>query len=196
MSDESKDANDLDESQATTDQTEDAPEDEEALFSVKYDLDSLMVEEASSLLGGGSTKNTGYLISATILLALIFYLTIGTPDNTIAVIGALLAAGFWTLGAKWRTVQLRRLHKCGLDPVISTKEQNRREVLVYGYTLALVDGTGAREEMPIASIKKIRTSDRICLLQLAGGRFVIIPHSAMSLTRYKGLVSYLEEKAS
>lgn len=167
----------------------------EPLYDVHYELDSSMCEEAASLLGGSSTKNVAYLASGCFLLVIIFILTMPDTNTNLAIVFAIVAALLWNLGSQWRKVMLRRLRKHGLDPVMSTKEANRREVEVYDSSLVERFADDSQTDRPLSTIAKVQTSERICLLRFQGGDLVIIPRSAMSLGRFNSMTSFLSEKA-
>lgn len=163
------------------------------LFSAKYKLDDAMLSEATGLMTYG--RDRVLLGGGIIIVAAACALFVANAGSLmlfliLAFIAVLFAS---SITSGWGNIQTNRLAKAGFVVSGATDEQLKRHVEFYDDH---VDSTafGHTEAYRYDEVEKLRIGQGVCLVHFEKERFVLIPLSVMSATRYRELGSFLKEK--
>ncbi len=163
---------------------------EKPRFEARYELTSLMTQEAASLLTPTGTTNPAYILVYVCLAALLLYALLGEVAGIelnvpVMLVLAFAIAGLLYVAQHWQDRMRRRLAEEGLDAVLMAEDERTFVVRVFDDRVE-VDGPRREQVFPLSTLTSARMGDLCTVLSFKGGT-VIVPKKSLSASRYHQL---------
>jgi len=171
-------------------------QEKKAKYTARYTLTALMVSDAATVYNEALLRNILIGVNVGIPILIIF-IVLHEPVNWIIVMILVgLSVGAASLMQNIHQFQLWRLSRKGLYAAPGFPEEELRiEVQVYEDGVD-VSGPGShRGSYKFSDLKKIYADEDILVMPF-GSDMVLVPRSAMSNSRYLGLLDFVENKTA
>lgn len=169
------------------------------LFEAKYELSTLMTQEAASLLTPTGTTNPAYILVYLCLGALLLYALagelVGFELNVPLMLALAIAIAALLYAAQhWQDRMRKKLAREGLDAAFLSKEDRAFEVDVFDDRVEEKSHRGTHS-YPLRDLKTARIGERACVLVFPKSD-VIVPKRALSASRYQRFCDFVRTATS
>ncbi len=171
---------------------------EKPLFEARYEMTSLLTQEAASLLTPTGTTNPAYILVYACLGALLIYALVGELADLelnvpIMLILAFAIAGLLYVAQHWQDRMRRRLADEGLDAAFIGEGDRNFEIDVFEDRVVERSHRGERT-YPLSTLRTARVGELLVVLQFADGT-VIVPKKSLSASRFNQLKDFVRAAA-
>ena len=171
---------------------------EKPLYEARYELTSLMTQEAASLITPTGTTNPAYILVYGCLGALLLYALVGELAHIelnvpVMLVLAFAIAGLLYVAQRWPERMRRKLAEEDLDAVLLPEDQRNFIVNVYEDRVD-VDRSGQQATYELAGLRNARLGELVTVLTFPEGD-VIVPKKALSASRYNQFQDFFRARS-
>ena len=161
-------------------------------FSATFEYNELCLVRAAELMAP-RLKNVLLAANFVALLAIIFVAIVAEGFVALIVVLFIISVGLYYAVHNWSKLQLRYARSTNLLPRPGV---TRYRVVVCNDAVHAEDDQGGEESFDLASLAHVNANSESILACFGEKRYVYIPRSALSETRFRELTHFLDEKIS
>ena len=166
-----------------------------ARFTSRYTMTDVISDEMSRLVGSPTWKRNWHIVFG-VLVAAMFVMYMFTTFRNIFVSVALFALAIlsWFLAEYYPIWQQKRLRRMGFVERDAEKGELRCEANVFDDRVEWKFGQDAEPQTyQLSELRRARHNSILCVLDFGNDRFVPIPCSSMTKSKYQALTKFIDK---